>query len=58
MTNFPAQPPNSSRSRDGVSTSTSLPPFSQLEAVADGEYPPLSPMSFTLPEDVVVHDDS
>ncbi|KAI0756967.1 kinase-like protein [Daedaleopsis nitida] len=29
----------------------SLPPFSQLEAVAEGEYPPLSPMSFTSPED-------
>ncbi|KAK7694672.1 hypothetical protein QCA50_001860 [Cerrena zonata] len=29
----------------------SLPPFSQLEAVADGEYPPLSPMSFTIPEE-------
>ncbi|CAL1695786.1 unnamed protein product [Somion occarium] len=28
-----------------------LPPFSQLEAVADGEYPPLSPMSFTIPEE-------
>ncbi|OBZ79720.1 Serine/threonine-protein kinase MAK [Grifola frondosa] len=31
---------------------TSLPPFSQLEAVAEGEYPPLSPMSFTSPEDI------
>ncbi|KAL6309951.1 kinase-like domain-containing protein [Sparassis latifolia] len=30
----------------------SLPPFSQLEAVADGEYPPLSPMSFTSPEEI------
>lgn len=29
----------------------SLPPFSQLEAVAEGEYPPLSPMSFISPED-------
>ncbi|OCH96101.1 kinase-like protein [Obba rivulosa] len=29
----------------------SLPPFSELEAVADGEYPPLSPMSFTSPDD-------
>jgi len=26
-----------------------LPPFSQLEAVAGGEYPPLSPMVFTTP---------
>ena len=31
--------------------SGSLPPFSQLEAVAEGEYPPLSPMSFTSPDD-------
>lgn len=30
---------------------TSLPPFSQLEAVAEGEYPPLSPMSFHSPEE-------
>ncbi|KZT02698.1 kinase-like protein [Laetiporus sulphureus 93-53] len=30
----------------------SLPPFSQLEAVADGEYPPLSPMSFTSPDEM------
>ncbi|KAI0655100.1 kinase-like protein [Cubamyces menziesii] len=30
----------------------SLPPFSHLEAVAEGEYPPLSPMSFTNPEDL------
>ncbi|KAF9231708.1 Pkinase-domain-containing protein [Melanogaster broomeanus] len=28
-----------------------LPPFSYLEAVAEGEYPPLSPMSFHSPED-------
>jgi meiosis induction protein kinase IME2/SME1 len=27
-----------------------LPPFSELEAVAAGEYPPLSPMDFTTPE--------
>jgi hypothetical protein len=27
-----------------------LPPFSHLEAVAGGEYPPLSPMVFTTPE--------
>ncbi|KAI0031162.1 kinase-like domain-containing protein [Vararia minispora EC-137] len=26
-----------------------LPPFSQLEAIAMGEYPPLSPMAFTVP---------
>ncbi|TFK57072.1 kinase-like protein [Heliocybe sulcata] len=30
----------------------SLPSFAHLEAVAEGEYPPLSPMSFTSPEDV------
>ncbi|KAI0963595.1 hypothetical protein AcW1_000630 [Taiwanofungus camphoratus] len=30
----------------------SLPPFAHLEAVADGEYPPLSPMSFTSPEEM------
>lgn len=30
----------------------SLPPCSTLEAVADGEYPPLSPMSFTSPDDM------
>ena len=29
----------------------SLPPFSQLEAVAEGEYPPLSPMSFQSPDE-------
>ncbi|EIW64653.1 kinase-like protein [Trametes versicolor FP-101664 SS1] len=30
----------------------SLPPFAHLEAVAEGEYPPLSPMSFTTPDDM------
>ncbi|KAI0094882.1 kinase-like domain-containing protein [Irpex rosettiformis] len=39
-------------------SSTSLPPFSQLEAVADGEYPPLSPMSFTIPEEEIAGEDS
>lgn len=30
----------------------SLPPFAQLEAVAQGEYPPpLSPMSFVTPDE-------
>ncbi|KZT30586.1 kinase-like protein [Neolentinus lepideus HHB14362 ss-1] len=29
-----------------------LPSFAHLEAVAEGEYPPLSPMSFTTPEDI------
>ena len=42
-------PPNQ---QDKSALSLSLPPFSQLEAVADGDYPPLSPMSFTIPEDV------
>jgi hypothetical protein len=51
------QPPNISESRDGEWSSTTLPPFSHLEAVADGEHPPLSPMAFTIPEDVVVQDD-
>ncbi|KAG2366535.1 kinase-like domain-containing protein [Suillus spraguei] len=36
---------------DHLSSPHSLPPFSQLEAVAEGEYPPLSPMSFHSPED-------
>ncbi|KAH9849738.1 kinase-like protein [Lenzites betulinus] len=36
----------------------SLPPFSHLEAVAEGEYPPLSPMSFTNPEDLGNDDSS
>ncbi|VDB99651.1 unnamed protein product [Peniophora sp. CBMAI 1063] len=27
-----------------------LPPFAQLEAVAKGEYPPLSPMEFSMPD--------
>jgi meiosis induction protein kinase IME2/SME1 len=34
-----------------LSSPPALPPFSQLEAVAEGEYPPLSPMSFHSPED-------
>ncbi|KAF9229275.1 Pkinase-domain-containing protein [Gyrodon lividus] len=36
---------------DRLSSPHSLPPFSHLEAVAEGEYPPLSPMSFHSPED-------
>src|SRR6266478_8243351 len=28
-----------------------LPPFSRLDAVANGERPPLSPMSFSTPDD-------
>ncbi|TBU48313.1 Pkinase-domain-containing protein [Dichomitus squalens] len=44
---FKVPPLSSLQARPG-----SLPPFSQLEAVAEGEYPPLSPMSFTSPEDI------
>ncbi|KAF7784310.1 hypothetical protein Agabi119p4_475 [Agaricus bisporus var. burnettii] len=33
------------------SSPNKLPPFSQLEAIAGGEYPPLSPMSFTTPSE-------
>ncbi|KAF8140267.1 Pkinase-domain-containing protein [Boletus edulis] len=36
---------------DHLSSPHTLPPFSHLEAVAEGEYPPLSPMSFHSPED-------
>ncbi|KAF7791873.1 hypothetical protein EIP86_002897 [Pleurotus ostreatoroseus] len=52
--------PSFSGSVDRPSLSlTSLPPFAQLEAVADGgEYPPLSPMSFTIPEEEVSGEDS
>ncbi|KAI0692755.1 kinase-like domain-containing protein [Cytidiella melzeri] len=48
----------SERPSISLSSLTSLPPFSQLEAVADGEYPPLSPMSFTIPEEDVAGEDS
>jgi meiosis induction protein kinase IME2/SME1 len=33
------------------SSPNKLPPFSQLEAVAGGEYPPMSPMSYTAPSE-------
>ncbi|KAG6900131.1 hypothetical protein C0993_002476 [Termitomyces sp. T159_Od127] len=39
------QPPLPPQSADSES-SNALPPFSQLDAIAGGEYPPLSPMSF------------
>jgi hypothetical protein len=45
QTPMPEQPP------DPPPLQTSLPPFSQLEAVAEHEYPPLSPMSFYRPGD-------
>ncbi|GLB36144.1 putative serine/Threonine protein kinases, catalytic domain [Lyophyllum shimeji] len=38
-------PPLPPQTGDSVS-SNALPPFSQLDAIAAGEYPPLSPMSF------------
>ncbi|KAH7883578.1 Pkinase-domain-containing protein [Phlebopus sp. FC_14] len=44
---MPLPPP----SGDRLSSPQSLPPFSHLEAVAEGEYPPLSPMSFHSPDD-------
>ncbi|KAL0581619.1 Serine/threonine protein kinase [Marasmius crinis-equi] len=45
----PLPTPTSAGAEETFSTTTSLPPFSELEAVAGGgfEYPPLSPMSFT-----------
>ncbi|KAJ8522576.1 hypothetical protein ONZ45_g875 [Pleurotus djamor] len=36
---------------DGLELAPALPPFSHIEAVAEGEYPPLSPMAFHNPED-------
>jgi len=46
----PPLPPSSGGNQ--LSSPNALPPFSQLEAVAGGgEYPPLSPMVFTAPED-------
>lgn len=39
------QPPLPPRTADSE-LSNALPPFSQLDAIAGGEYPPLSPMSF------------
>ncbi|KAH7930957.1 Pkinase-domain-containing protein [Leucogyrophana mollusca] len=44
-------PPLPSPTSDSLSSPHSLPPFSQLEAVAEGEYPPLSPMSFHSPDE-------
>ncbi|KAI0068204.1 Pkinase-domain-containing protein [Artomyces pyxidatus] len=38
-------------SLDRSPSTPSLPPFSQLEAIAKGECPPLSPMSFTKPDE-------
>lgn len=45
------QPPLPSPTGDRLSSPTALPPFSHLEAVAEGEIPQLSPMSFLTPED-------
>ncbi|EIN13762.1 kinase-like protein [Punctularia strigosozonata HHB-11173 SS5] len=44
----PTLPPGAS---DSPASPNALPPFSHLEAVAEGEYPPLSPMSFAGGED-------
>ncbi|KAI0814983.1 kinase-like domain-containing protein [Irpex lacteus] len=56
---FKVSPYQSTSERPSISlSSTSLPPFSQLEAVADGEYPPLSPMSFTIPEEEIPGEES
>ncbi|EIW86733.1 Pkinase-domain-containing protein [Coniophora puteana RWD-64-598 SS2] len=44
-------PPLPSSPTEQFSSPHSLPPFAQLEAVAEGEYPPLSPMSFQSPDD-------
>ncbi|KII94391.1 hypothetical protein PLICRDRAFT_50360 [Plicaturopsis crispa FD-325 SS-3] len=45
-------PPLPSSTGDRLSSPIqTLPPFSQLQAVAEGEYPPLSPMSFHTPDD-------
>ncbi|KAH7910947.1 Pkinase-domain-containing protein [Hygrophoropsis aurantiaca] len=48
---FKVPPLPSPATSDSLSSPHSLPPFSHLEAVAEGEYPPLSPMSFHSPED-------
>ncbi|KAM6497420.1 hypothetical protein JOM56_007893 [Amanita muscaria] len=43
-------PPLKPQSLDHLpASSNALPPFSELEAVADGEYSPVSPMSFSPP---------
>ncbi|KAG7099206.1 hypothetical protein E1B28_001073 [Marasmius oreades] len=49
----PPLPTPISAGTDESFPTTSLPPFSQLEAVAGGgcDYPPLSPMSFTAPSE-------
>jgi hypothetical protein len=48
----PNQPPLPSSIGNHIPSSPNkLPPFSQLEAIAGGEYPPLSPMSFTTPSE-------
>ncbi|PPQ80827.1 hypothetical protein CVT25_001952, partial [Psilocybe cyanescens] len=49
---LPPPPLPPSMGDDRLSSLNALPPFSQLDAVAGGEYPPLSPMVFTTPEDV------
>lgn len=46
-----AQTPLPTSPSDHLSPPHTLPPFSHLEAVAGGEYSPLSPVSFHSPED-------
>ncbi|KAF8905576.1 kinase-like domain-containing protein [Gymnopilus junonius] len=54
---YPTQPPlpppplPTTLGDDQLSSMNILPPFSELEAVAGGDFPPLSPMVFSTPED-------
>jgi hypothetical protein len=48
---YSAQTPLPTSPSDHLSPPHALPPFSHLEAVAGGEYPPLSPMSFHSADD-------
>ena len=45
------QPPLPPSAGNNTPSPNKLPPFSQLEAIAGGEYPPMSPMSFTAPSE-------
>ncbi|KAF9056152.1 kinase-like domain-containing protein [Panaeolus papilionaceus] len=47
----PLPPPPLSSVDNPIPSSNALPPFSHLEAVAGGEYPPLTPMVFSKPDD-------
>ncbi|KAL0951202.1 hypothetical protein HGRIS_007928 [Hohenbuehelia grisea] len=50
LTDF-IQSPLPLSSDSDLSSTTALPPFRHLEAVAEHEYPPLSPMAFHIPEE-------